>query len=77
MLNEVRGFEIAQGYRGRSKGDIAVVAATTTAFSQLGARSSIVEAEINPLIIGPEGQGVWAVDGLLVTTAVRARSGHA
>jgi acetate---CoA ligase (ADP-forming) len=75
MLNEVRGFEIAQGYRGRPKGDIAAVAATTTAFSQLGARSSIVEAEIDQLIIGPEG--AWAVDGLFVTTAVRARSGHA
>jgi acetate---CoA ligase (ADP-forming) len=77
MLNEVRGFEIAQGYRGRPKGDIAAVAATIAAFSQLGACSSIVEAEINPLIIGLEGEGVWAVDGLLVTMAVRTRSGHA
>jgi hypothetical protein len=77
MFNEVRGFEIAQGYRGRPKGDIAAVAATATAFSQLGARSSIVEAEINPPIIGLEGKGAWAVDDLLVTTAVRMRSGHA
>jgi hypothetical protein len=73
MLNEVHGFEITQGYRGRPKGDIAAVAATIAAFS----RSSIVEAEINPLIIGLEGEGVWAVDGLLVTTAVRTRSSHA
>jgi hypothetical protein len=67
MLNEVPGFEIAQGYRGRPKGDIAVVAATTTAFSQLGAH----------IIIGLEGKGAWAVDRLLVTTAVRTGSGHA
>ena len=76
MLNEVRGFEIDQGCRERPKGDIAAVAATITAFSQLGACSSIVEAEINPLI-GLEGEGAWAVDGLLLTTAERTRSGHA
>jgi acyl-CoA synthetase (NDP forming) len=77
MVDEVRGFEIARGYRGRPRGDIAALAATVAAFSQLGAYSSIVEAEINPLIIGLEGEGVWAVDGLLVTTAVRTRSGYA
>jgi acetate---CoA ligase (ADP-forming) len=77
MLNEVRGFEIAQRNRGRPKGDIAGVATTITAFSLLGACSSIVEAAMNPLIIGLDGEGVWAVDGLLMTTAVRMRSSHA
>jgi hypothetical protein len=77
MVNEVRGFAAAQGYRGRPKGDIAALAATIAAFSQLAAYSSIVEAEINPLIIGLEGEGAWAVDGLLVTTAAQAGSGHA
>jgi acetate---CoA ligase (ADP-forming) len=77
MISEVRGFEIAQGYRGRPKGDIASLAAAIAAFSQLGAYSSIMEAEINPLIIGLKGEGVWAVDGLLVTTIAQTRIGNA
>jgi acyl-CoA synthetase (NDP forming) len=77
MINEVRGFEIAQGYRGRPQGDIAGLAMAMAAFSQLGACNSIEEAEINPLIVGLKGEGVWAVDGLLVTTATRTRSGNA
>jgi hypothetical protein len=76
MINEVRGFEIARGYRGRPKGDIAALAAAITTFSQLGVCSTILEAEINPLIIGLEGEGVWAVDGLLVTTTERVRAGN-
>jgi hypothetical protein len=46
MVNEVRGFEIAQGYRGRPKGDIPALAAAIAAFSQLGACSSIVKPRL-------------------------------
>ena len=36
------------------------------AFSQLATFDDIAEAEINPLIVRKEGEGVVAVDGLIV-----------
>jgi hypothetical protein len=34
--------------------------------------SNITEAELNPLVVGPEGQGVVAVDALLIRTERKA-----
>jgi acyl-CoA synthetase (NDP forming) len=65
MIDAVRGLAVARGYRGRPKGDLAALAQAISAFSQLGAYAEVEEAEINPLIVGREGEGVWAVDGLL------------
>jgi succinyl-CoA synthetase beta subunit len=47
------------------KGDVAALADAITALSQLAA-SDVTEAEINPLIIKTAGQGVVALDGLLL-----------
>ena len=65
MIDAVRGLAVARGYRGRPKGDLAALAEAIAAFSQLGAYPQIAEAEINPVIVGRAGEGVWAVDGLL------------
>jgi hypothetical protein len=65
MIDDVRGLAVARGYRGRPKGDLAALARAVAAFSQLGAYPGIEEAEINPVIVGRDGEGVWAVDGLL------------
>jgi hypothetical protein len=66
MIEAVRGFATLRGYRGRPKGDIAALAKAVADFSKLGAYDRIDEAEINPLMIGKAGEGVWAADGLLV-----------
>ena len=47
-------------------GDCAALAQTVSAFSQLAYIDSITEAEINPLIVKKAGDGVVAVDGLVV-----------
>jgi len=58
-------LRLLQGFRGLPRGDVAALAQAIRALSLLAATDA-AEAEINPLIIKPEGQGVVALDGLLV-----------
>ena len=70
MIEEVKGLAPIRGYRGMPRGDIDALARTVAAVSQLAAVSPTVsEAEINPLLVKAEGQGVVAVDGLIVVAA--------
>jgi len=65
MIAQVKGLAPARGYRGLPKGDLAALAKAIAAFSHLAAIPAVTEAEINPLIIMPEGQGVVMADALL------------
>ena len=67
MLDELKITRILQGYRGGPRGDLTALAETVAAFSQLasGAAPQVAEAEINPLLVLPEGQGVLAVDAVM------------
>jgi len=68
MIDEVKGLAPIRGYRGLPLGDLEALADAIVALSSLatttGAR--VLEAEINPLIVRGEGEGVIAVDGLVV-----------
>lgn len=66
MIEQVKGLAPIRGYRGMTKGDCAALAKTVSDFSQLAHIDTVLEAEINPLIVKPEGAGVVAVDGLIV-----------
>ncbi len=66
MIEQVKGLAPIRGYRGMPKGDCMALAKTVSAFSQLACMDSVAEAEINPLIVKREGEGVVAVDGLVV-----------
>lgn len=66
MIEEVKGLAVIRGYRGLPRGDCAALAQAVSAFSQLANLQDIAEAEINPLIVKSERQGVVAVDGLIV-----------
>jgi len=66
MIDEVKGLATIRGYRGLPPGDCTALARAVSAFSQLAYLDGIAEAEINPLIVKPEGRGVVAVDGLIV-----------
>ena len=68
MIAEVKGLATVRGYRNLPKGDVAALAKTIAAFSQLAheAFADVAEAEINPLLIKRDGEGVVAVDGLVV-----------
>jgi acetate---CoA ligase (ADP-forming) len=65
MIAEVKGLAPARGYRGMPKGDLSALAKAVAAVSRLAALPDVTEAEINPLIVLPEGQGVVMADALL------------
>ncbi|MFT5439057.1 MAG: acyl-CoA synthetase (NDP forming) [Alphaproteobacteria bacterium] len=70
MIDEVTGLAPVRGYRGMPLGDLDALAKAIAALSELArlpkGAPNIAEAEINPLIVGIEGDGVVAVDGLIV-----------
>jgi len=67
MINEVRAMQVLTGYRGLPRGDVAALADAIVAMSRLAlwADPWVDEAEINPLMVMGEGQGVVAVDALV------------
>jgi acyl-CoA synthetase (NDP forming) len=67
MIAEVRDLAILSGYRSLPRGDCEALARTIRALSLLALLDArkVSEAEINPLIVRAEGQGVVAVDGLV------------
>jgi succinyl-CoA synthetase beta subunit len=64
----VKGLAVIRGYRGLPRGDCEALAGAIVAMSQLAMAEElgIMEAEINPLLVRREGEGVVAVDGLVV-----------
>jgi acyl-CoA synthetase (NDP forming) len=66
MIDEVKGLAVIRGYRGMPRGDLDALARAVSAFSQIAFIDSVAEAEINPLMVKREGEGVVAVDGLIV-----------
>ena len=68
MVDEVTGLATIRGYRAMPKGDCEALASAIVAVSQLANErlAAVVEAEVNPLLVLPEGDGVVAVDGLVV-----------
>jgi len=68
MIDEVKGLAVIRGYRGLPLGDREALAQAVVALSKLAGDpdEAIAEAEINPLLVLAEGNGVVAVDALVV-----------
>jgi len=68
MIAEVRGLQVAAGYRGAPRGDLDALARAVVAMSQLALADDpvVVEAEANPVLVLREGEGVLAVDAVCV-----------
>jgi acyl-CoA synthetase (NDP forming) len=66
MIAEVKGLATIRGYRNLPRGDVAGLARAVAALSRLALVPGrpVAEAEINPMIV--KGDGVVAVDGLVV-----------
>ena len=68
MIEEVKGLATIRGYRNLPRGDVGALAKAIAAFSTLAhqAFADVSEAEINPLLVKRDGDGVVAVDGLVL-----------
>lgn len=72
MITEVNALKTMTGLRGKPRGDLEALARAVSCLSQLAVRPDlgVTEAEVNPLLIMHEGQGVSAVDALVFRASV-------
>jgi acetyltransferase len=68
MIAEVKGARLLQGFRGRPAADLEVLEDTLVRVSHLAIHTEgyLAELDINPLMVLPAGQGVKAVDALIM-----------
>jgi acyl-CoA synthetase (NDP forming) len=68
MLHEVRGARLLEGFRGHPVADVEALVHTLVRVSHLGVQceGEILEMDLNPLLVLPQGQGVRAADALIV-----------
>lgn len=68
MIGQTRASKLLTGFRGASKADMEALADALISVGRIGIDlSDRIEAlDINPLLIMPEGQGVIAVDALII-----------
>ncbi|MGZ8210470.1 MAG: acetate--CoA ligase family protein [Burkholderiales bacterium] len=68
MISAVKGARLLRGFRGKPRADIHALAETLVSVSHMAVQleGRLAEADVNPLMVLPEGEGVKAVDALLV-----------
>lgn len=68
MMREVRSFALLDGARGRPKGDVEALAQLLVQVSDfVGAHAQAIdEIDLNPVWVGKPGQGVLALDAVIV-----------
>jgi acyl-CoA synthetase (NDP forming) len=67
-IKQLRGAKLLAGYRGAPPADIAALADTVALLGQIMlAEPRLREIDINPLSVFPAGEGVVALDALIVT----------
>ena len=71
MAMSLKTWPLLDGFRGRPKADVEALVGAIVAFSQMAAQlgDRLVEAEINPVFVLAQGQGVCAADGVVVLAA--------
>jgi acetyltransferase len=63
MIREIRAFPLLRGVRGEKPSDLAAVVDALCRLSQLATDfPEILEMDINPLLVRPEGEGAVAID---------------
>ncbi len=68
MLQALKTWPLLDGYRGRPKCDVPSLVKAIVQFSELVAclDDRLIECEINPIFVFPEGRGIKAADGIAV-----------
>lgn len=72
MIHEIRAAALLSGARGQGRADIPALADTLVALSRLAyeQRDQIESIDINPILALPEGQGVLALDGVVIRNRI-------
>jgi succinyl-CoA synthetase beta subunit len=67
MIRSLRGFPLLDGVRGRPRADVPALARALVALSRfaVAAGPRLLSAEVNPLMVLPEGGGVLAADAVI------------
>ena len=67
MMRELKGFALLDGVRGHPRSDLDALAAALAALSRFAAAhaETLESAELNPVIVFAEGQGLVALDALI------------
>jgi acetate---CoA ligase (ADP-forming) len=70
-IRQLRTFALLDGFRGLPKGDLPATVAAIVAVADYAAahRASLLELDVNPLMVLAEGAGVVAVDALIIKSA--------
>jgi hypothetical protein len=78
MLLSLKSRVLLEGFRGRPPADVDALYAALRKFAEMAEAlgDRLLEAEINPLFVLPQGQGVRAADGLVVTKTIRPSGGN-
>jgi acetate---CoA ligase (ADP-forming) len=68
MIEELKSAPLLRGFRGRPPADVPALIDVIIAFSTMieAIGDELEEAEINPLLVLPQGRGVVAADALVV-----------
>ena len=75
MVRSIRSFPLLRGVRGEPPADLAAITQALLGLSSLAHDfPEIAEADINPLLVLPRGQGAVAVDGRIALTSVKGEN---
>lgn len=68
MIRSLKSYKLLTGYRGQPACDLDALADTMVAVADFAAKhkDTLLEMDINPLFVYPEGQGVAVADALIV-----------
>jgi acyl-CoA synthetase (NDP forming) len=68
MIDELKSSALLKGFRGQPPADVEALVDTVLSFATMVETldGRLIEAEINPVFVLPEGQGTRAGDGLIV-----------
>jgi acetyltransferase len=68
MIRETKGYTLLAGARGRPKADVAAIEVVLLKMSRLALdlEPHLAEIDVNPLMVGAEGQGAKAADALML-----------
>jgi len=66
-VQSLQGYKLLRGYRGRPEADMDAIVDSVMAVADFAMEhwDSVLELDINPLMVGPKGQGAVAVDAMV------------